>query len=75
MKKELGFGFMRLPLTDPTDQKAIDYDLLIKMVDYFMENGFNVFDAAIVYHEGICEQALKKTVVDRWFFLNFGYAV
>jgi predicted aldo/keto reductase-like oxidoreductase len=30
---KLGFGFMRLPLTDPKDAASIDIPLLTKMVD------------------------------------------
>ena len=31
--KKLGFGLMRLPITDPQDQTSIDMPLLEKMVD------------------------------------------
>ena len=43
-QNKLGFGFMRLPLKDPKDQTAIDYNELNKMVDLFLERGFNYFD-------------------------------
>ena len=44
LNNKLGFGFMRLPLKDPKDQTSIDYETLNKMVDLFMERGFNYFD-------------------------------
>ena len=48
---KLGFGCMRLPLTDPKDQKSIDIEHLKKMVDAFIEAGGTYFDTAYVYHE------------------------
>lgn len=33
---KLGFGFMRLPLTDPKDGSAVDIPTLTKMVDMYM---------------------------------------
>ena len=62
----LGFGMMRLPLKDENDQTSIDIEQVNKMVDVFMENGFNVFDTAFVYHEGVGEPAFKKAVVERY---------
>ena len=37
--KELGFGLMRLPLTDPNDGASVDVELLKTMVDAFLEKG------------------------------------
>ena len=34
---KLGFGTMRLPLTDPNDAAAIDHELLCQMVDTYLE--------------------------------------
>ena len=31
-----------------------------------MENGFNHFDTAYVYHEGLGETAFRKSVVERY---------
>jgi hypothetical protein len=42
MAKKLGFGFMRLPITDKEDQASIDFEQLNKMVDAFLERGFTV---------------------------------
>ncbi|MDR1001839.1 MAG: aldo/keto reductase [Oscillospiraceae bacterium] len=63
--KKLGFGFMRLPVMDG-DWKKIDIEMVKKMVDIYMERGFTYFDTAYVYHEGLSENALKQTVVDRY---------
>ena len=63
---QLGFGMMRLPLLDENDQTSIDLEQVNKMVDTYMESGFNYFDTAFVYHEGVGESTFKKTVVDRY---------
>lgn len=44
--KNLGFGFMRLPLLDRNDETSIDDRRLCKMVDCFLEQGFTYFDTA-----------------------------
>lgn len=59
-------GLMRLPLVDENDQTSIDIDQVKKMVDKYMESGFNVFDTAFVYHEGVGEAAFRKAVVERY---------
>ena len=63
---KLGFGCMRLPLTDPKDQKSIDIEHLKKMVDAFIEAGGTYFDTAYVYHEGESEVAMRKALVERY---------
>ena len=63
---KLGMGMMRLPLLDENDFKSIDYDEVNKMVDLYMGSGFNHFDTAFVYHEGIGEESLRKAVVERY---------
>ena len=62
---KLGFGFMRLPLKNPADQTSIDYELLNKMVDKFMERGFTYFDTAWMYMGYESEIAIRKAVVER----------
>ncbi len=62
----LGFGMMRLPILEEDDFKSIDYEQVNMMVDTFMGAGFNHFDTAFVYHEGIGEDAFKRCVVDRY---------
>ncbi len=61
-----GFGCMRLPLTDPKDQKSIDMPQFKQMVDAFLEAGGTYFDTAYVYHEGSSEKALREALVDRY---------
>ena len=63
---KLGMGMMRLPLLDENDQTSIDLEQVNKMVDVFMDAGFNHFDTVFIYHEGAGEQAFKKSVVDRY---------
>ena len=64
--KNLGFGFMRLPLKDPEDFKSVDLETLKQMVDTFMERGFCYFDTAYMYHEGASEVAVREAVVRRY---------
>ncbi|WP_299525125.1 aldo/keto reductase [uncultured Methanobrevibacter sp.] len=61
-----GFGCMRLPQTDENDPTSVDQETFNKMVDYYMENGFNYFDTSYAYHNGYSEIAIKKAVVDRY---------
>lgn len=63
---KLGMGMMRLPLLDENDQKSVDMDQVNEMVDAYMASGFNHFDTAFVYHEGMSEIAFKKAVVERY---------
>ncbi|MFR4115238.1 MAG: aldo/keto reductase [Faecalibacterium sp.] len=55
IKKNFGFGCMRLPLKDG----EIDLAETSRMVDYFLEQGFNYFDTAHGYLQGRSETALK----------------
>jgi hypothetical protein len=64
-EKKLGFGLMRLPLTDPTDAGSIDVELCCKMVDEFLAQGFTYFDTAWMYCAFGSEEATKKFLVDR----------
>lgn len=64
--KTLGMGMMRLPLIDENDFKSVDYEQVNQMVDKYMNAGFNYFDTAYIYHDGIGEQVFKKCVVDRY---------
>jgi len=63
--KKLGFGFMRLPVTDPDNMASIDIDQLKQMVDKFLERGFTYFDTAYLYHVFKSEIALRETLVKR----------
>jgi predicted aldo/keto reductase-like oxidoreductase len=65
--KKLGFGLMRLPLKDPNDRyslESVEMDTLKRMVDIFIERGFNYFDTAYVY--GSSEAATKEALVKRY---------
>ena len=63
--KKLGFGLMRLPLTEKDNQESIDMEALNKMVDTFIERGFTYFDTAYMYHNFKSEIALREAVVKR----------
>ena len=64
--KKLGFGFMRLPLTDPNNDAAVDIEQVKDMVDLFMEKGFTYFDTAWMYQGFKSENVIKETLVDRY---------
>lgn len=63
--KKLGFGLMRLPLTDPNNDASIDIELTKKMVDTFIERGFTYFDTAWMYCGFNSENATKVALVER----------
>lgn len=63
---KLGMGMMRLPLMDENDQTSVDYEQVNKMVDTYMDAGFNHFDTAFIYHEGVGEMAFRESVVKRY---------
>ena len=65
MNKKLGFGCMRLPLTNPEDQKSIDLPQFGQMVDTFLERGFTYFDTAYMYHDYQSEIAVREALVKR----------
>ncbi len=59
---KLGFGYMRLPMKDG----AIDIDQTCRMADEFIGAGFTYFDTAWGYLDGKSEEALRKSVVERY---------
>ena len=63
--KKLGFGLMRLPLTDANDAASIDMEKTKEMVDTFLERGFTYFDTAWMYCGFKSEEAAKECLVDR----------
>jgi len=63
--KKLGFGCMRLPLTDPEDFTKVDMAQVERMVDTFLERGFTYFDTAYMYHEFQSEKIVRKALVER----------
>lgn len=60
---KLGFGFMRMPLTNPDDQKTIDIPQLEKMADAFFAAGFTYCDTAWMYHDFMSEPTVGKVVI------------
>lgn len=62
VKKNFGFGCMRLPMKDG----EVDYVEFCKMVDTFIENGFNYFDTAHGYLDGKSETALRECLTKRY---------
>ena len=58
--KKLGFGCMRFPKKGD----GFDMELIKKMVDRFMEEGFTYFDTAWAYPGS--EKALKEALIDRY---------
>lgn len=60
--KKLGFGCMRLPMKGG----EVDYAEFNKMVDMFMENGFNYFDTAHGYVDTKSEIAVRECLVKRY---------
>ena len=65
-EKKLGFGLMRLPLTDPNDETAVDLEQVKKMVDIFISKGFTYFDTAWMYHGFVSEDVARLALVDRY---------
>lgn len=62
VKKNFGFGCMRLPMVNG----EVDTEEMNRMVDVFLENGFNYFDTAHGYLDGKSEKALKTSLADRY---------
>ena len=60
--KNFGFGCMRLPMNGD----EVDYPHFSKMVDTFLEEGFNYFDTAHGYLEGKSEIAIRECLVKRY---------
>ena len=62
--KKLGFGCMRLPMTN--DNKEVDLEEFNRMIDVFFEAGFNYFDTAHGYIGGKSETAIRECLVKRY---------
>lgn len=62
IKKNFGFGCMRLPMKND----EVDYNEFNKMIDVFLEKGFNYFDTAHGYIEGKSETAIRDCLVSRY---------
>ena len=62
VKKNFGFGCMRMQM----DGENVDLNEFTKMVDAFMNAGFNYFDTAHVYINGQSETALRTCLTSRY---------
>ena len=61
IQKNFGFGMMRLPMAG----QQVDYDLVSRMVDAFLDAGFNYFDTAHPYLQGMSEDAVRLCLAQR----------
>ncbi len=64
--QKFGFGCMRMPVLNASDQTTFDYEKIEKLFDCFLEQGFSYFDTAYTYHGYQAEKAVKKALVDRY---------
>lgn len=62
IKKKLAFGCMRLPMNGD----KVDEEQFCKMIDRFIDEGFNYFDTAHGYLDGKSELALKTCLTSRY---------
>ena len=62
VKGNFGFGCMRLPMKDG----EVDTEEFSRMVDAFLEAGFNYFDTAHGYLDGKSETALRACLTSRY---------
>lgn len=62
IKKNFGFGCMRLPMSGG----EVDTAEFQRMVDLFLESGFNYFDTAHGYLNGKSELALRECLTSRY---------
>lgn len=61
IKKNFGFGYMRLPMKNG----EVDVAETSRMVDTFLDAGFNYFDTAHGYLDGKSERAIKTCLSSR----------
>ncbi len=62
IKGNFGFGCMRLPMKNG----EVDTEEFSRMVDAFLEAGFNYFDTAHGYLDGKSEPALRESLTSRY---------
>lgn len=62
VKKNFGFGCMRFPMVNG----EVDCEETGKMIDAFLEAGFNYFDTAHGYLDGKSEPVLRKCLTSRY---------
>lgn len=61
VKRNFGFGCMRLPMID----NEVDTAEFCRMIDRFLEAGFNYFDTAHGYLNGKSEKAIRECLTSR----------
>jgi len=62
IKKNFGFGCMRLPIIDG----KVNYSEFNRMIDMFIAAGFNYFDTAHGYIDGMSETAIRECLASRY---------
>ena len=62
VKKNFGFGCMRLPMKND----EVDNEIFCQMIDTFIAEGFNYFDTAHGYLGGKSELAIKECLTSRY---------
>lgn len=62
VKKNFGFGCMRLPMQG----EEVDLAQFSQMVDEYLAAGFNCFDTARVYLGGKSEPAIRECIAKRY---------
>ncbi len=58
----LGFGSMRLPMTELNGQRVVDEDLAVPLLQRAFELGVNYVDSAYFYCDGHSEVAVGKAL-------------
>lgn len=71
----LGFGAMRLPVSDSIPGTPIDEEKTEEMVDFALRHGVNYFDTAYGYHDGTSEVVMEKYSVSTEGQLLSGYKI
>lgn len=63
MNDKLGFGFLRLPRANTSDENSVDFERSRALADHFIELGGNYFDTAYTYQRGNSERAIYEAVI------------
>jgi hypothetical protein len=64
-ERKLGFGLMRLPLCDISDESSVNLSETCRLVDRFLEKGFTYFDTAWNYHNFRSEEIAGQCLTGR----------